>query len=263
MGMFDGLKTDGLEEKEDRLGGGGWVRDTDAYEVIIKMAFAGASTGGARYVDFTFLDSENKEYNETVYFTSSTDKGGKHYYMVKDKDKKETGKKKALPGFEVVNDICLLTTETELENQRTEEKIVKVYDKDAKSKIPKSMPVLVDLLDKPVILLIQKKLENKNEKNASGVYEPTAETEERNNIEKAAHSPTKLTVLEAQKGIDPEFVDAWVEKNKGNTYDARKIKGGEAGQAGRPGGRAANSAPPAQGGTGNTGERRSLFDKKG
>lgn len=262
MGMFDGLKTDGLEEKEDRLGGGGWIRETDAYEMTIKMAFAGASAGGARYIDFTFADESGKEYNETIYFTSATAKGGKHYYMVKDKDGKETGKKKALPGFDVVNDICLLTTETELQDQVTEEKTVKVYDKDAGQKVPKSMPVLVNLLNEKVILLIQKKLENKNAKNAAGDYEATSDTEERNNIEKAAHYPSKATVLEATKQLPVEFVDAWVEKNKGNTYDARKNKS-EGGQAGRPGSRA--GAPPASGSAAASGgaapERKSLFAK--
>lgn len=258
MGMFDKLNDDGLEKKEDRVGGGGgFARDTDAYEMEIKIAYAGKSAQGAQFVAFVFNDTDGKEYRETFYITN---RNGKNYFMVKDKDGKETGKKKALPGFDHVNDICLVTTEKPLSDQATEDKTVKVYDADAKAEVPKSVPVLIDLLGKKVYLAIYKKLENKSEKDGSGGYTPIADTRDVNTVEKVFHYPSKVTVLEATSGADEAtFYDNWVEAHKGKVQDKRTIKdGGDAGQSGRPGQKA--GGPPVSGGT-DAPTRKSLFGK--
>ena len=49
MSVFGNLTNDGLEETNDRLGGFN-VRDTDASDATIKVAYAGQSAGGARNV---------------------------------------------------------------------------------------------------------------------------------------------------------------------------------------------------------------------
>lgn len=260
MGLFKNLGTDGLEEKEDRVGGGaGWVVDTDVYEMTIKMAYAGKSAGGAQFVAFTFAQEDGKEYSETFYVTSKT---GQNYFMAKDKDGKETGKKRALPGFDHVNDICLVTTDKPLSEQNDEEKTVKVYDADAKGQIPKAVPVLVELLGQKIWLAIYKRLENKNAKNGNGEYEATADTRDTNTVEKVFHFPTMLTVKEATDGrAEPAFFPAWVESHKGKIADKRTLKDGEAGKTGRPGGNRAG-APPASGSGTTTAARPSLFGKK-
>ena len=254
MGVFGNLTSDGLEDKEDRVGGGSWSLETDAYELEIKVAYAGKSNGGAQFVAFVFADTSGKEYKETFYVTS---KDGKNYYMAKDKEGKETGKKRALPGFEHVNDICLVTTDKPLSEQETEEKTVKVYDPDAKQEIPKSVPVMVDLIGKKIYLAIYKRLENKSTL-VNGAYVVNADTRDVNTAEKVFHYPTKLTVKEATDGVaEPAFFDAWVEAHKGKVQDKRTIKDGEAGQSGRPG-RAAGS-PPAASGNSAAPARKSLF----
>lgn len=253
MGLFNNLTTEGLEETEDRLGGGRQVLDTDIYNGTIKMAYWGKSSGGAEAITVLVALENGKEYRETIYYT---DKSGKNFYMAKDKDQKETGKKAALPGFITIDEICICASEKPLAEQATEEKLVKIYNFEEKKEIPTSVPVLVDLIDQPITLAIQKKLENKNKKNdQTGKYEPTADTQEINQIVKAFNTPTKLTAVEARKGQPAEFHDAWKEKNKGETYDARSIKDGEAGKSGRPG----SSTPPTSSGGG---ERKSLFGKK-
>lgn len=252
MGLFGNLGTEGLEEKEDRVGGGSFSRETDIYELLVKVAYAGKSDGGARFVAFVFADNDGKEYRETFYVTS---KAGLNYYMAKDKDGKETGKKRALPGFDVVNDICLVTTDKPLSEQDSEEKTVKIWDSEAKAELPKSVPVLTELLGKKVYLAIYKRLENKSTL-VNGSYVANADTRETNTTEKVMHFPTKLTVKEATSGAaEPVFFDAWLEAHKGKVQDRRTIKDGEAGQSGRPG-RAAG-APPAAGGS--AAPRKSLF----
>jgi hypothetical protein len=246
MGIFKDLKSDGLEQSQDRLGGF-QLFDTDAYESSIKLAYAITSDGGAQGVVFNF-DLNDKEYRETIYITN---KQGENFFLNKD----DPTKKVPLPGYTTVNDICLMTTDKPLSEQDTEAKMVNVWDNDAKKEVPKSVPVLTELLGQKVTLGILKQLVNKNEKNqSSGKYEPTAETREENVIEKVFHSPTHMTVVEAQNGAtEAKFYDAWVAKNRGQLRDKRKIKDGSAGTSGRP-----NSGPPA---SGSAAPKTSLFNK--
>lgn len=253
MGLFSNLNTDGLEAKEDRVGGGGFTRESGVYAMTIKVAYAGASQGGAQFVDFTFVDDNEKEYRETFYVTG---RNGQNWFEAKDKNGKPTGKKRALPGFDHVNDICLVTCDKTLSEMADEQKTVNVYDHEAGRQIPKSVPCLTELHGKKVYLAIQKRLENKNAKDSSGEYVATAETREVNTVEKVGHFPTKTTVVEAQESLEPAYLDTWAKNNDGKTLDKRTIKDGDSngGTSGRPGG-----APP----TGNAGgaapERKKLF----
>lgn len=254
MSMFGNMTNEGLEESEDRLGGF-VLFDTDIYNATIKMAYATQASSGARAISFEFDLGAGRTYREQVFFTN---KKGENYYLTEQK------KKAPLPGFTLIDEICMLATEDPLALQETEDKTVKVYDSDAKKELPKSVPVLVGLLGKEVSLGIVKSLQNKNVKNSTtGAYEPTAETVERNGIEKAFHTATKLTVPEARNGKEQgEFWDKWVERNKGTVKDQRKIKDGAGGTSGigRP-----QAGPPqsaAQAG-GAAPARKSLFGNKG
>lgn len=244
--MFGNLTIDGLEKQEDRLGGGG-VLDAGIYSGTIKVAYAGESKGGAKNINFIF-DLGGREYRETVYITN---KKGENFFL----NKQDASKKVPLPGFSLVDNICLLTVEKPLAEQDVADKMVKIYDFDLKKEIPTSVPVLVDLIGKPISLAILKELVNKNVKNDStGEYEATAETREQNVIDKALHTETKLTVVEAQQGEEVgTFWDKWLEKNAGKIRDKREIKEG---QAARPG------APPKASGQVTMAPKKSLFGKK-
>lgn len=248
MGIFSNATTEGLEESEDRVGGFQPL-DTDAYDTTIKVAYAGQSSGGAQCVTL-IGDAGGKEYRETIYWT---DRKGQNFYL----NKNDQTKKLPLPGFTILNDICLCATDKPLAEQATEEKIVNIYDYDQKKEVPTSVPVLVDLVGKVVTLGIVRNLENKNVKQGNE-YVPTADTRETNNIEKVFHTETKGTVVEARNGQDPgAFFATWVERNKGNVRDKRTLKEGQAGTAGRPG--APAGGPPTSGGQP---ERKSLFGAK-
>lgn len=253
MSLFSNLKNDGLEESEDRLGGFAAL-ESDIYTGPIKMAYAGKSDSGARNITVILGLPGGKEHRETVYITN---KKGENWYVHKDdKDKK----KQALPGFTLIDDLCLVATGKPLAEQDAEDKMVKVYDAEQKKEVPKSVPVLTDLIGKEVSVAISKVLENKSVKEGNE-YVATAETRTTNAIEKVFDTETKMTVAEARKGDEKgTFWDAWLERNKGQTRDKRTIKdGGSAGSAGRPGSRAP-SGPP-QAGAAQTG-RKSLFGNK-
>lgn len=247
MGIFSGLNSEGLEETQDRLGGFQPL-ETDAYDMRIKVAYAGKSEGGAQNVTLV-CDNDGREYRETIYVTN---RKGENFFL----NQNDNTKKVPLPGFVTVDDICLVTTEKPLAEQATEEKVVKIYDFDAKKEVPTSVPVLVDLTDKMVTLGIGQQLVNKNAKDGSGNYVPTPETRVENVIEKVFHYGTKMTVVEARNGkTEAEFFPMWVERNKGQQRDRRKLKSDAGGTAGRPG---ASSGPPTSGSS-NGAPRKSLF----
>src|SRR5690349_11112487 len=128
-GMFGNLSSEGLEQSSDRLGGFQPLQ-TDAYDMDIKVAYAGKSSGGAQSVTL-IGDIDGREYRETIYVTN---KKGENYFLNKD----DQTKKVPLPGFTIVDELCLVTTDAPLSAQATEEKIVKVWDPETKSEQPKS-----------------------------------------------------------------------------------------------------------------------------
>lgn len=246
--MFGNLTTDGLQESQDRLGGI-QVFNTDIYVGVIKALYAGKSTGGATSVTL-IADLNGKEYTETVYVTN---KDGQNWFA----NKQDNTKKVPLPGFTVVDDICLIATGEPLAAQETEEKVIKVWDNEAKKEMPKSVPMITAALGKPIALGIQKTLANKQTKVGTD-YVPNAETREENHIDKVYHPEMKLTVAEARAGQDvAQFWDAWLLKNKDQVRDKRTIKDGETGNSG-----ATSKAPPKPNAPAGQPERKSLFGKK-
>lgn len=246
--MFGNLTTDGLQESQDRLGGI-QVFNTDIYIGTIKALYAGVSSGGATSVTL-IADLNGKEYTETMYVTN---KDGKNWFP----NKQDPTKKVPLPGFTVVDDICLIATGEPLAAQETEEKVIKVWDSEAKKEVPKSVPMIIGALGKPIALGIQKSLANKQTK-VGTEYVPIAETREENHIDKIYHPELKLTVAEARAGQDvAQFWDAWLLKNKDQVRDKRTIKDGETGNSGAP-----SKAPPKPGTPAGQPERKSLFGKK-
>uniref|UniRef100_A0AAU6VZC8 SsDNA binding protein n=1 Tax=Pseudomonas phage Arace01 TaxID=3138526 RepID=A0AAU6VZC8_9VIRU len=254
--LFGNLKSDGLEESKDRLGGGGGPRESDIYTGKIKYAYAGKSEGGALSVTVAFTDGEGRDYRETLWVTN---KNGENFFL----NKQDNTKKVPLPGFTIVEDICLIVTGKPLAEQDIEEKVFNIYDFDAGKEIPKSVDALVELTGQEISFGIMKVLENKSVKDDNtGKYEPTAEEVERNNIDKVFHTETKMTVAEARNGQEEGgFWDKWVEKNKGEGKfkDNRKYKAGAAGKAGKP---AAAGAPKASAPAAAAGTPKKLFGNK-
>lgn len=243
MSLFSNLKSTGLEETTDRLGGFS-VLESGIYTGTIKVAYQGMSPNGAMSISL-IVDTNGREYRETLYITN---RKGENFYT-------KDGKKIPLPGFTTVDDICLVTSGSPLSDQNTEEKTVKLWDKDAKKELPKAVQVLTDLIGLQVTLGILKQTVNKTEKSGDE-YVPIAETRDQNVIDKVFHTETKMTVAEARQGSETaQFHDSWKTRNEGKTQDRRELKDGAT--AGPP--KKSNpSAPPTAGSTGT----KSLFGKK-
>lgn len=262
MSLFGNLKekTQNAEETRDSLGGGFSAKETDIYTGVLKVAYVGKADSDADYMQIIIEDMKNSdgvpagEYREQAYFTSGKDKGNKPTY-------EKNGKEYYLPGFTVVNDLLLMTTGAEIFEANFEEKVVKVYDFDAKADVPKAVMVAIDAIGQPVTFALQKATEVKQKKEGN-TYVDTDETRDVNSIEKIFHNELLVTVVEAReaekKGVEVTrelavFHDAWLDKNKGVTYDKTKGKGnGKGGVPPKPG--ASTGSAPAAG--------KSLFGKK-
>lgn len=237
---FGDVTTEGLEQAQDRLGGGYSAKDTGIYTGKLLQFYAGESTGGAKSVTVILSggDFGDTEYRETIYVTTGRDKGQRNWFPAKDRQGNETGKKQPMPGFSVINDFCLATVGKELKDVNFEEKIVNIYDPEHQKEMPKSVPVAVELLGQEVSVAIVKTLENKSEKDGNGGYRPIADTREVNSIEKVFNTQSKMTVAEAQNGAtEAQFWEAWANKHTGVTRDKTdKSLAAGGGTAGRPGG---------------------------
>ena len=254
MSVFSNLGTEGLEEAQDFLGGFQTLA-TDAYVATIKAMYAGkAAASNAQNVTI-IADVNGTEYRETIYITN---KQGQNFFHPKDKSgKRDETKRNPLPGFSVVNDICLFVTGKPLNEQTTEEKVMNVYDPEQRKEMPKSVQVVTALTGEKIGLAIIREIVFKQEKNTSnGEYEDTTETRTQNSIDKVFHPELMVTASEvkhAPEGKTPEadFIPKWLEKNKGVDRDKTKGKtaAGEAPKSGKPGG---NSPAPTS----------SLFGKK-
>jgi hypothetical protein len=224
MSLFGKLTSEGLEQSQDRLGGFSPL-DSGVYTAKIKALYAGQSAGGAMSITLLAELSNGKEYRETVYVTN---KEGKNFFLNKD----DRTKKVPLPGFTVADDLCLIATGKPLAEQESEEKVINVYDFEAKKEMPKSVPMITEAIGQEVSLGIIKQIVNKNVKQGTE-YVATAETREENFIDKVFHPTLKLSVAEARNGQDePKFQEAWLARNKDQVRDKRTIKDGEAGTAG-------------------------------
>lgn len=227
-----------VESGGDTLGGFK-VWASDAYEAVVKALYFGAAKSGAQFAGI-HLTIDGKEYREQVYFTN---KAGDTFYV-----DKNSGKKKELPGYQLVNELCLMTTSIPLldESQTIEEKILKLYDPDSKAETNQSVPCATDVIGKPIIAGIMHKIANKQEKGDDGNYHDINEKREYNELNKFFHAETQGTATEYQKDLKiGDFFEAWVNENKGkevNTF--KEVKGNAGGNAGRPG---ANNAAAGSG----------------
>jgi len=149
-------------------------------------------------------------HTETVWIST---REGKNFYVGQD------GSKRPLPGFTLINDLCLLVTEAPLSAQETQEKKVEVYDWEVKKNVLKPLPVLVDLIGQEIQVGIIKRVVNKRVANSAGVYAPTAETREENVLDKAFHAHTGQTVNEVNADSEALFIHRWENQYKGKLVD--------------------------------------------
>ena len=226
MSLLANLATDAtIKNEKDSIGGSGPV-DSGLYPFTVAMAYLNIASSGAMGLVLNLKTEDGKEVRQTLWMTSGTAKGGKNYY---EKD----GEKHYLPGFIHANALCLLTVGKEISALETEDKVINVYSAEAKAEVPTKVKVFMDLLNQPIIAGMIKQTVDKTVKNDAGVYVPTGETREENEIDKFFRAKDRMTTAEIRAQADTAtFIDSWDQKWTGKVKD--RAKGAAAGVAGVP-----------------------------
>lgn len=223
MSIFSNMSTEGMEQAKDSVGGYSPL-ESGVYEATIKTVYITNSAKGAMAANL-IADIEGREYREQIWITNAK---GENFFV-----NKQSGNKVPLPGFTILNDICLAALKKPLAQLDTEPKVFKLYDYEAKAELPKEVPTIVDLCDTKVILGIIKQIVDKNVKDGNGNYVPSGEVREENVIDKVFSAETKMTSNEVASGkTEPSFIAKWMEKNQGQTRN--RAKGKAEGTAGAP-----------------------------
>lgn len=224
--LFEAQSTDALEKPGDFIPGG--VLETGLYNAIVKAAYVGKSTTSAAQSVTVMLEVEGREVRETFWVTN---REGLNSYA----DKKDSKKRYPLPGFNSVDELCLVTTGFSLSDQEAEEKVLKLYDFDQRKEVPQTVPVLTGLTGKPVLVALVQTVVDKQSRSEAGEYVATGQTRTQTVMEKFMHAETRKTVTEIVNKADAEFADKWKARMKGQVRN-KSTKGANqnAGTAGTP-----------------------------
>ena len=228
MSLLKNLTTDAaIAGERDSVGSSGPL-ESGVYPSVIKTAYLQKSAGGATGLVLNLKTDGGREVRQTLWMTSGTAKGGNNFYVDKD------GQKQYLPGFNLANSLALLAAGKEISECDSETKVVNVYSPEAKAEVPTKVEMVMDLLNKEIIVGLIKQVVDKTQKNDANVYVPTGETREENEIDKFFRAKDRMTTTEIRaEATEPAFYDTWDAKWTGKTRN--KAKGAAAGGAGAPG----------------------------
>lgn len=193
------------ETTQDRIGTGSFTVDSGIYPAKITKAYLQqAASSKAVSIIFEFALPDSKTLTETVWVTNKT---GENFYV----DKK-SNKPAYLPGFELASNIAFVAIGKELAELTPEPKVIEIYNSELKKKAPTTVQMLMDLVEKEIIVGVQKVLEFKQAKNqVTGAYEDTAETRESNEIVNV-FTLSGLTALEVKSGAkEVDFINKFKE----------------------------------------------------
>ena len=236
MSLLSNLVTDEtIANERDSVGSGG-VLDSALYNFNVALAYIAKSAGGALGLTLHLKTDAGRELRQTLWMTSGTAKGCKNYY----EDKQ--GAKQYLPGFIHANALALLTTGKEISALDTETKVINAYSPEAKAEVPTKVEMVMDLLGKDIVAGVIRQTVDKTKKDDAGVYVPTGETRDENEIDKFFRAKDRMTTAEIRAQAEaPVFIETWEQKWAGKTRDRSK----GAAPAGAPGMPKAAAAPAA------------------
>ena len=120
----------------------------------------------------------------------------------------------------MANSLCLLTVGNEISEMDTENKMIKLWNREAQKEVPTEVPVVTGLIGQEITLGLIRQTVDRVAKADDGSYVPTGETREENEIDKFFRAKDKLTTAEIRGQIEePGFFNAWKNKWDGQTRD--------------------------------------------
>lgn len=242
MGMFDQIdQSVTVEVEEEKLGGGNYINETNAYNFFIKMAYGGQSKGGAYFLDVTLESEDGKTLKLREYITSGEAKGTRPYYVDKD------GKQRALPGYAKMNALDVILTGNPAQYPVTETKTIQLWNKEAEKEIPTQAEVVTSWIGKPVTGLVRMTREFKQAQNqTTKKWENTADTRDSAEVVHFVDAVTGQTRSEKMAGKESAVKEQFLTK-----YDTDYVLDRTKGKGGAPAAAAATPAAPAESPFGN------------
>ncbi len=229
MGKFS--MHDDIKLKETSLGGGSYLWDSGVYKTIVDMAYFDQSKGGAHSLNVTLLGEDGKKLKQTIWFTNRKEE----VHFVNQK-----GEKDYLPGYTLVNNLALIITGEDINEafDKSEKKMVNVYDFNEKKEKPTEKSVATSLLGKQIKAAVLKQTVNKRVNDGSGTYVDSAETRDENQLKEFYFPDSDLTVVEkAKDATEALMMPKWAERNTGKTLNRVKEVTGSTSAAINPAGK--------------------------
>lgn len=213
---------------EDVIATGGFLLPTGLYPMVIENAFLDKTDSGAMmmHVHLKRKIGGNQVYRFSNCILSGNDKGNKPTY-VKD------GKEYPLPGYSQMNQICKIAGDVTLGQIEPENKLIKLYDFDAKAEVPREVPVVTQIVGQEILVGIRLRKENKRAL-SNGKWVDTNEAREFNEIDKVFY-PDGFTVTEkVAEATEAAFVEKWRAAHPEDLVinKFKPVAGGSAGAAG-------------------------------
>lgn len=206
MSLFAPVANVAAPVAADNLGGFAAI-PSGIYNMVLKLWYVSKTAKQGTAFNYEFADPAGKVTKFTLYPTST--KSGTEQTTYLDADKKP----QYLPDYLMACSIAVLTTGKQLHELVTEDKLVKIRNKETKTDVPTKMPVYTEALGKPIKLGILRVIENKTVKSGNS-YVPTEGTKESNKIDKCFHPTTNQTLAEITAGTEALFIKGWETKNK-------------------------------------------------
>lgn len=222
---------DDIKLKETSLGGGSYLWDSGVYKTIVDMAYFDQSKGGAHSLNVTLLSEDGKKLKQTIWFTNRKEE----VHFVNQK-----GEKDYLPGYTLVNNLALIITGEDINEafDKSEKKMVNVYDFNEKKEKPTEKSVATSLLGKQIKAAVLKQTVNKRVNDGSGTYVDSAETRDENQLKEFYFPDSDLTVVEkAKDATEALMMPKWAERNTGKTLNRVKEVTGSTSAAAKPAGK--------------------------
>ena len=236
MSFFSDAKTDDSIKVTDSVGGGYKPLESGIYAFIIKEAYGHVAASGAKAVSLKLEQHDAKvpfTLYQTIYVTRSTKNGGGNTWD-------NNGKAAYLPGFQCVDGLIEILMDTHLSQVQPKQMIVKKRDPKTNQDVNEEVPMIEELIGKPIYACVKKKIVNVNKKGGDGNYYPTNERREENEIVQFLRASDKRSVPEIKSGEEPTHYDEWLKVHEGVTKDVSKdVSGAPAAAGGTP----AASAP--------------------
>lgn len=194
----------GEDVQENSENVGGWSADDSGIQtVMFDLAYQTESKNGAYALNLNSKDKDGNERRYTIYFTNRN----KEVFYI---DKK-TQEKKMLPGYQLINNLCLAACGKSFQEvvKASKKKVIDLYDFESRSDVPTEVTTYPAMCKKVLKIGVIKVSKNKFVKGKE-----TNEKVEVNEIHTAFRKDDNLTPKEVKDKVKeakayPKWVKYW------------------------------------------------------